>query len=121
MHTSWGNEMIFTQYNEQGRILFHGDMPENLIDMQGDNVCLGAESPETHYVVNREFVKRKQSPVRLHGMSLQNIPVGSLIKINGASYLATESVCNLNFTYPGTYRVAVECFPYLDFTTEFVV
>lgn len=113
--------MIFTQHDDQGRIIFHGDVPEHLIDMQGNNVCLGAESPETHYVVNRAFVKRNPSPVRLHGMSLQNMPVGSVIKINGASYPATDSVCNLTFTYPGTYRVAVECFPYLDFTTEFVV
>lgn len=111
--------MKFTQYDNEGRILFGGDVPETMIAAQGVNIVLGHESPDTHYVVNRAFAKRQTSPARI-GMdkTLQHIPPGAMIWINDKCYPATEPVCSLEFTYPGTYRIRIECFPYLDFITE---
>lgn len=113
--------MIFTKYDEQGRILFHGDVPENLIDAQGENVCIGYESSNTHFVKDGAFSKRNVSPVRIgNDKTLQNIPIGAVIFINDQAYPAVDPVCSIEFTYPGIYRIRVECFPYLDFETEVV-
>jgi len=113
--------MIFCSYDNQGRVLFHGDVPESMINLQVGNIYAGEVNPFTHYIVNGEPARRPPSNVRIgNDKTLQGIPIGAEIHINDQIYTATESVCTIDFTYPGIYRIKIKSFPFLDFETEII-
>ena len=64
--------------------------------------------------------ERPASPVSRTDLTLLDVPAGSTLWINGASYPA-EGTVELEFTYPGTYSLRVECFPFLDWVDEVTV
>ena len=72
------------------------------------------------YILNGAVTERPASPVSRTGLTLLDVPTGSTLRINGVSYPA-EGTVELDFTYPGTYALRVECFPFLDWTDEVVV
>ena len=74
----------------------------------------------THYILNGEVTERPASPVTRTDLTLLDVPTGSKLYINGESYDAAGTV-ELEFPLPGTYRLRVECFPFLDWTDEVVV
>ena len=88
--------------------------------------CAALDVPTTHidfnrhYVLNGELTQRPTSPVTRTDLTLLGVPEGSTLWINGESYDAEGDVA-LEFPLPGTYRLRVECFPYLDWTDEVVV
>lgn len=117
-----GNALKFTQYSNEGKILFSGDIPASMIEDQEGNICLGEESPFTHYVLDGVFTERPVSPVRLGADSvLRDIPVGAVIWIKDTAYPTVDSFCGLEFAYSGEYQIKVEAFPFLDFTTSIKV
>ena len=80
---------------------------------------------DTHYINltnpdNPTPTERPPSPVSRTGPTLLDVPTGSTLYINGVSYPA-EGEVEVLFTYPGTYALRVECFPYLDWTDEVVI
>ena len=111
--------MKFAKYDDTGRILYLGSVPETLLKLQGENVYVGEADALVHYIKHGQLQKRQVSPVQIgNDNTLQRIPEGATIYINEKAYPATEPVCSLEFTYPGRYLIRVEAFPYLDFQTE---
>lgn len=80
----------------------------------------GIHSGNTHYILDGEVTERPASPVTRTDLTLLDVPEGSTLWINGESYDA-EGEVELEFPLPGTYRLRVECFPFLDWTDEVVV
>lgn len=72
------------------------------------------------YILNGQPTERPASPVTRTDLTLHDVPNGATLWINGVSYEA-EGEVELDFTYPGTYSLRVECFPYLDWTDEVVI
>lgn len=81
---------------------------------------MGAFSSQDYYVVGGEAAARPASPITLNGMMLMNVPPGATVLLDGQEYSAEGDV-ELEFPLPGTYRLRVECFPYLEWTAEVVV
>ena len=80
----------------------------------------GIHSGKTHYILGGEVTERPASPVTRTGLTLLDVPEGSKLWINGVSYDAAGTV-ELEFPLPGTYRLRVECFPFLDWNDEVTV
>lgn len=70
-----------------------------------------------YYSVDGQATARPASPVTLSDLTLQGVPEGSTLWINGESYDAEGDV-ELEFPLPGTYRLRVECWPYKDWEGE---
>lgn len=117
---SWGNAMSvkFAKYDETGCILFIGEVPEFMLELQGDNVYVGSVDQATQYIKAGALLDRPTSPAKLAGASLINLPSPCTITINGAAYPCADTSAELDFTYPGTYRVKVGAWPYLDAAFE---
>lgn len=79
----------------------------------------GDWSANTHYVNSGVTVERPSSPAILTGMVLSQLPNPSTVIINGISYTVTEGTAELEFDYPGTYKVLVESWPHLN--KEFII
>lgn len=91
----------------------------------GGGYVEGHYARETHYIDltdpdNPTPAERPASPVTRADLTLLDVPAGSTLWINGVSYPA-EGEVELEFTYPGTYSLRVECFPFLDWTDEVVI
>lgn len=110
--------MKFTKYDSEGRVLFVGDAPESMIELQGDDVVIGEVDGRTHYVRAGVAVPRPLNPATFGNRQLNYLPVPCEIEINGKSYRCTEPSATLEFTYPGRYSVIVRAFPYLDANFE---
>jgi hypothetical protein len=81
---------------------------------------MGAFSSQDYYVVEGEAVERPASPVTIDGRTLSDVPSGSTLWIDGESYEAEGDV-ELDFVMPGTYKLRVVCFPYLDWEYDLVM
>ena len=114
--------MVVTEYEDDrlGWILDFPDEASMLASMEGKTYVEGSYSGGTHYVVNGQPTQRPASPVTLDGMTLMDVPAGSTVLLDGQSYPAEGDV-ELEFPLPGTYRLRVECFPYLEWEEEVVV
>ena len=115
--------ITITEYDEaNGRIGFiKGFSDEETYDLNSDNPhIMGSYSAEDYYVVDGEATERPASPVTLSDLTLQGVPTGSTLTINGERYDAEGDV-ELQFPLPGTYRLRVECWPNKDWTGEVVV
>lgn len=112
-----------TQFDEEGRItgvLESSDETQiqaNIIDGFGVS---GVYSADTHYYDKSVglVVSRPQQKTLLNDNHLIKLPEPCVIYINNMPYQCTESVAELSFDQPGTYKIRVESFPYLD--KEFV-
>ena len=120
------------EYNPNtGRILsLRGYLTEEDVELlrEPGAATLRGESPgedRTHHIDltdpdNPTPAERPASPVSRTDLTLLDVPAGSTLWINGASYPA-EGTVELAFTYPGTYSLRVECFPFLDWVDEVTV
>lgn len=104
----------FAKFDSQGRILFTGDVPEAMLELQGDMIYEGAADPATQYIVKRQLRDRPPSPARRVGAELVDLPVPCDILINGVRYPCGDATATLSFDYPGRYVIKVVAFPYLD-------
>jgi hypothetical protein len=119
--------MILTEYDPAtGRITAlnsYSGIDEDSIEAskRPDRDYIEAESYiYTQYVLDGAVVDRPASPVTLSDLTLQGVPTGSTLTINGDSYEAEGDV-ELEFPLPGTYSLRVECWPYKDWAGEVVV
>jgi len=56
----------------------------------------------------------------LNGATLYKVPANSVITINEQSYECEEGgIVEMEFNQPGTYRIRVTCWPYLDGDFEY--
>lgn len=104
----------FAKYDEQGRVLFIGDVPESMLALQGERVFVGEIDGALEYVNAGNKQPRPANPAMLAGQTLHNLPVPCVIKINKQEYPCNEASAMLDFTYPGLYRITVRAFPFLD-------
>lgn len=79
----------------------------------------GEWNTNTHYVKDGVAIERPANPATLSGMTFDNVPVPSVLVINGVEYAVTDSVVELELSMPGQYQIAIKVFPYLD--GEFVI
>ncbi|QVM90230.1 hypothetical protein JYG34_19795 [Pseudomonas entomophila] len=67
------------------------------------------------YVKDREVVDRPEMTVTFDGHSLQGVPEGARIAIDGVEYTADDSpVIEVEFDYPARYEIVVSQWPYMD-------
>ncbi|MEY2680633.1 MAG: hypothetical protein RL661_864 [Pseudomonadota bacterium] len=85
-----------------------------------DAVIEGEYDNRTHYILNGQPTERPASPVTIDGRTLSDVPPGSTLWIDGESYEAEGDV-ELDFAMPGTYKLRVVCFPYLDWEYDLVM
>ena len=114
--------ITITEYDDsRGQLGFiKGFSDEETYDLNSSNPhVIGSYSGEDYYVVDGEATERPASPVTLSDLTLQGVPAGSTLTINGESYDAEGDV-ELEFPLPGTYRLRVECWPYRDWEGEVV-
>lgn len=110
---------------EDGRITGWGQMAEESVAHSSVPVLVVDDSmpdaEKTHYVKDNELTVRPESPVVLTGTTLTNVPIGADIYINMDVYQATDSTVELEFAYPGTYKVTVSYFPQREWQQEITV
>lgn len=111
----------FAKYDKTGRVLFLGDVPEEMLALQGDRVFVGPIDPETQYIVGGQARARPANPAARQGQNLYNLPAPCQITINGKVYDCPDTTAALDFTYPGTYHVRVSAFPFLDAEFELTI
>lgn len=72
------------------------------------------------YVKDGRVTPRPANPAKLDGLTLTDLPSPGTLHIDGAAYPYEDSTVELEFDHPGTYKVRVESWPYLDkeFTVE---
>lgn len=107
----------FTVHDNAGRILRSGLCQEECFDMQaqeGEFVIASQSSDETEWVSGGKVIPRPVNPATLSGAHLSSLPAPCVIAINGARYDCDDTTAALDFTYPSTYKIIVEAFPYLD-------
>lgn len=92
----------------------------NLFWLGMDAVVEGEYDNRKWYILNGQPTERPSSPVTLSDLTLQGVPAGSTLTINGERYEAEGDV-ELEFPLSGTYRLRVECFPYKDWEGELTV
>lgn len=110
--------------NNDGKItsIIHGC--DDFVDAyEGAILYSGTLSPDwkLHYILNGQPAERPASPVTLSDLTLQGVPAGSTLTINGERYENVEGEIELDFPLPGTYRLRVECWPYRDWEWEVTV
>jgi hypothetical protein len=111
----------FTRYDpESGKVLSVGAVPESMIELQGANVFVGEIDADTQYVKDGQACQRPVNPASRTENLLHQLPAPCQIIINGKSYPCADPTAELTFTYPGTYQVRVEAFPFLDASFEVV-
>jgi len=74
-----------------------------------------------HWFHNGEPQLRPTCPTTLDGLTLHNVPANSTININDQTYDCEDGgTVELDFDQPGTYRIRITSWPYLDgeFTYE---
>jgi len=70
---------------------------------------------DRHYVSNGKIAMRPKNPTKRNGLSLTNMPHGSVIHIDGAAYEHKQGgSVELRFNLPGVYQIRVERFPFLE-------
>jgi PEGA domain len=113
-----------TGYNDSGNILEVISASDsglaNANKKAGVNYITGRFDYLKTYILNGQPTERPAAPVTLSGLTLQGVPAGSTLTINGERYDAEGNV-ELEFPLPGTYRLRVECWPYKDWEGEVTV
>lgn len=120
----------FAKYDpDTGRILFCGEVPQDMVEHQGENVWVGEASPTTDYMdlAAGTPAPRPVMPVtipdtaRADGVTettLASVPAGAYVRIRGPVNMegAAEQGgdVTLTFALAGDYTILIECFPYLD-------
>ncbi|HWO99209.1 MAG TPA: hypothetical protein VNL74_01075 [Methylococcus sp.] len=123
------NEATFTLYHPAtGQILQTVVAPPSSMDAYrlSYGVLDGTYNGDTHYVdlsdpENPVVVARPASSIALSGTVLQNVPVAGQLHIDAEVYDLLAGDTQLDLPYPGTYKLRVECWPYLPWEGEVVV
>lgn len=107
-----------TLYDSTGRICGVISAPDEALDanktMPGCSWIEGKFNAATHWVDNGEVLPRPTNPTELLGFVLSNVPTPATIKIDAEEYQTAVSTVELEFAAPGSYKVKVMSWPYLD-------
>ncbi|MCY0916238.1 hypothetical protein [Massilia antarctica] len=104
----------FAKYDVDGWVLFHGDVPESMLALQGERIFVGDIDGRTHYVRDGHKHVRPESSALLAGRDLTRLPMPCEVVINDKTYPCGEGCATLNFNLPGLYSVRIVAFPFLD-------
>ena len=108
----------FSVADATGRVIRTGRLPDPAWiahQAQGDEQAVaGALNAATQWVDAGEVRDRPENPAVLTGMTLTELPVPSVIVIDGNRYDCNETQVDLDLPYSVTYTVTVEAFPYRD-------
>jgi hypothetical protein len=110
--------VVFLKYDATGRILFKGEIPRSMLELQGDNVLEGDADVSLDWIQDGAKVPRPVNPATLSGMTLENLPSPCTITVEGIDHASTDATCELSFSQPGIYTVKVVAWPMLDATFE---
>jgi hypothetical protein len=109
-----------------GKILRHLSGPRFMMPLQvgeGEGWAEGEGADTTHYVSpgpTRAIAPRPPCPAVLTGANLTDIPLPATLFIDGTAHelpAGGDDFVELEFDYPATYQLRLECWPFLD--TEF--
>lgn len=75
----------------------------------------------TDYVLGDAITPRPANPATLVGTTLSSLPAPCTITINGTEYACDDNFAELAFTHPGSYKIQVAAWPYLDADFEVAV
>ncbi len=110
--------MAISFYNERGEFtaVLTGDTPvlELTKELSTSLWIDGKWFGKPFYALNGVAVPRPENPASLSGFTLTSVPVPAKVHINQDVYETNESTVELSFGQPGTYKVKVESWPYLD-------
>lgn len=113
--------MNYTMHDAAGRVVITGFCPDGMGPVPQDGHFMHPEGADLHldYVASGAIVRRPANPATLTGNTITNIPPGATVSINHIDYSVDDGVVELDFTFPGTYQILVNAFPYL--TASFTV
>ena len=127
---------MFCVHDATGRILRAGICAPGDVALQaapGESVLEESANDLTHYVVSGGIVARPAMPVifdratvRADGgtpVTFTQVPTGAEVSVSGPvtdRFTTPDGTVELTFDLPGTYRVKVARFPFLDWEGEFV-
>lgn len=118
--------VFFVVLNEDGSIARSGSTQPQLVELQARDgeISIKADKPYSgadYYYDGNGIAERPANPAQLVGMSITNVPEGSLIEIEGITYPVDDGVAELAFNFAGTYQVELRSFPYCNETFEVTV
>ncbi len=73
------------------------------------------------HVVDGQLQPRPTQSTQLTGLTLADVPANATLHIDDQAYPLGDTTVALDFPLPGTYRLRVTCWPYLDWTGEVTV
>ena len=76
---------------------------------------------DAYYVSDAQPTERPTQSTQLTGLTLTALPANATLHIDDQAYPLDDTTVDLDFPLPGTYRLRVECWPYLDWTGEVTV
>lgn len=104
-------------YNERGEFTstLTGDASviELTKELTEDSWADGDWFGKPFYALNGEAVERPVCPSVLTGLVLSDLPVPSVIDINGTRYDSDESIVELDLG-TGSFKITIIAWPYLD-------
>ena len=130
--------MLFQSYDPKtGRILYSGENIPPIIDLlieRGESIILGEGNDSVHYVNIKQsppvICLRPQQETQCDRTELiadgkdvivfSGLPVPCTVHIGEHRYKVEDGELEWGTLLPGTYRVRVEAFPYLDWETEVI-
>lgn len=115
----------FTFYNPNtGEVRASGVCPDDQYDaqrMDGSTKIEGRARPSLDFVENGAIKLKTPMAVHVAGTTLANLPNPSVVMVDREFYTVTDGRLEIEFPYPGTYRVRVTSPKYLPFETELTV
>lgn len=109
---------VFLKHDATGRILFKGEVPRSMLELQGENVLEGDADVALDWIQDGKVVARPENTATLDGMTLKNLPSPCTVTVEGVGHACTDATCDLSFSQAGTYTVKVVAWPALDATFE---
>jgi hypothetical protein len=105
-----------TFYDPSGRITWFMTAPEETLELnqKAGAFVPGLFSADKHYVKNGEATLRPECPATMNGQTITGIPPNGLVTVGEQTYTVLDGTAELQFDQPGTYKVLVSCWPYLD-------
>jgi hypothetical protein len=118
----------FAKYDETGRILCRGRIPENAVTVQGANTYIGEADPALHWIHPVTGVRGNRTAMTpavttAPGQATINgLPPNCTATVNGEQATFTDGTLTLTVDVPGTYTVRLRARPrYLDHELEVTI
>lgn len=122
------NNVRFAKFDPaNGRILFVGEVPESMLDLQGDHVIACDADPAGQYIADGAVVDRPSMGVTVPTTGTADgttetiiaaVPAGAHVRVLGPASMdgVTDAAgdVTLTFALAGDYTVSIECFPFAD-------